>query len=166
MNHTISAKVAAVAVAAALALAGCGSSSSVQAVASPTPSSAAPSSQAPDPSPSAVDAAFSQCSSADYGVHIGFEAYETLMKSDDSFAAWASDTSKVQQSAQSAASFDSTFGLSANAAAASTLAAALTVVHDDLEQGVESGEAPSSYKTDVESAMAAEAPFETCTSAS
>lgn len=139
-------------------LAGC---SGTQAPAAATSTSPATASTSPSPA-SAAAAALETCTSSDRGLATAFQAYETLMKSDTTFAQWTSDTSSVESAAQSAASFDSTFGVAGNAADASALAAALAVVQADLAQGVQTGDAPSAYPADVKVSLAAELPFAAC----
>jgi len=147
-----------------LLLAGCSSSTTPAASATSASSAAAtPSQPTPtDSAPTAAVTALANCSGSDNGIKLGFAAWQTLMKSDTGFLKLAGDTSPFASTVSAAASTDSTFGDTAGAAAATALTAALIRVESDLEQGDQTGSAPSSYPDDVKAAIAAEAPFEAC----
>lgn len=141
-------------------LTGCSSSTTPAATAT---AAATPSQPEPTDSASAATlTALSDCSGSDNGIKLGFEAWETLMKSDTGFSKWAADTASIESNVSTAAKTDATFGATANAAAATALSGALVRVESDLIQGDQTGSAPSSYADDVKAAIAAEAPFESC----
>lgn len=157
--------VAAAAVAGAALLTAC-SSSGGAAVAASAPPSGSPSPSAAASTQSAATAALttSQCGGSDNGLASEFTAWSTLMRTGDGFVSWESATTSYLDLARGAANVDAGFSGAdaADALAAQALAAALAQLNADLQQGVSTGQAPTSYPADAQAVKGAAALFAAC----
>lgn len=148
--------------------AACTSSGAPAADATPSPSPSASASPNGTDAPAATTTApvsGSQCSVSDYGLASSHTAWATLILNGKGFDDWESATASYLDTARSAAKFDATFaGVDAqDAIDARALVSALEQVDGDFQQGVSTGTAAATYKTDAEAAQNAAALFDGCT---
>ena len=156
----------AAAVATVVAVAGCSSSAAPSAAGSSGPPSVAPTSAMPSAAARVSVAALaqSQCGGSDHGLATEHTAWSTLMRTGSGFTDWESATASYLKLAQGAAQVDAGLGdaNAQDAVDARALSSALVQLDADLQQGVTTGVAPSSYKVDAEAVQSEAALFASC----